>query len=111
MRIVLAHKPPFTRIRVEAFWARFTAAELTDFDVASQHNPADNQAAKRNAGRLRVFRWQTDLRGFVRVNAQLTATIMDQLVTSNVLTANRRDAILNTAVTSAEAYIVPGEMQ
>lgn len=110
-QIVLAHKPPYTRIRVEAFWARFTPAELTDFDVAAQHNPADNQAAKRNAARLRVFRWQTDLRGFVRIGAQYTTTVLDQLVTSNVLTAARRDAILGTAVTAAEAHIVPGEMQ
>ena len=109
-QIVLAHKPPYTRIRVEAFWARFTAAELVDFDIACQHNPADSNAAKKDAARLRVFRWQTDLRGFVRLGAALTSTVVGQLVPA-VLTAARRDAILGTAVTAAEAYIVPGEMQ
>lgn len=109
-QIITGHKPPFTRIRVEAFWARFTAAELADFDVACQHNPADTNNAKKDAARLRVFRWQTDLRGFVRLNAQLTTTILNQL-SPGVLTAARRDAILNTAIASNEAYIVPGEMQ
>ena len=109
-QIVTGHKPPFTRIRVEAFWARFTAAELVDFDVACQHNPADNATAKKDAARLRTFRWQTDLRGFVRLNASITVAVLNQL-SPGVLTAARRDAIRDTAIASNEAYIVPGEMQ
>lgn len=43
-QIILADKPPFNRIRLEAFWGRFTPTELVAYDVAAQHNPADNAA-------------------------------------------------------------------
>ena len=109
-QIVTGLTPPFIRIRTEAFWARFTIAELVDYDVAMQHNPADNAAAKKNAARLRVFQRQSDIKGFVPLNAQKIIDFVNGLAPS-VITAARATAILTTPITADEAYIVPGEMQ
>jgi hypothetical protein len=108
-KITIGTSPPYVRIRTEAFWARFTVAELVDYDVAMQHNPADNAATKKNAARLRVFQRQMDIKGFVRLNAQTVIDFVNGLAPS-VITAARATAILTAATTADEAYIVPGEM-
>jgi hypothetical protein len=98
-------KPPFTRIRADAFWARFTTGELVDYDIAMQYNPADSNAAKKAAARLRVFQRQSDIKGFVRLGAQNVQELVNGLV-PGVLTAARATAILTTPITVAEVYVV-----
>jgi hypothetical protein len=109
-QIVTGLNPPYIRIRTEAFWARFTIAELVDYDVAMQHNPADNATQKKAAAQKRVFQRQSDIKGFVRLNAQAVQDFVNGLA-PGVITAARATAILTAPITAAEAYIVPGEMQ
>lgn len=109
-KIVTGTTPPYIRIRTEAFWARFTVAELVDYDVAMQHQPADNANTKKAAARLRVFQRQSDIKGFVRLGNQNVIDFVNSLAPA-VLTAARATAILSAPITADEAYIVPGEMQ
>ena len=109
-QIITGHKPPYVRIRTDKFWERFNVAELVDYDVAMQHNPADTTNAKRAAGKLRVFQRQMDIKGFVPLGAQKIIDFVNGLAPS-VLTAARAAAILSAPITADEAYIVPGEMQ
>lgn len=109
-QIVTGHEPPYTQIRTEKFWDRFTNGELVDYDVAMQHQPADNANAKKAAAKLRVFQRQKDIRGFVKPAAQKTIDLVNSLVPA-VLTSARATEILTTPITANEAYIVPGEMQ
>jgi hypothetical protein len=81
-----------------------------DYDVAMQHNPADNNAAKKAAAQKRVFQRQSDIKGFVRLNAQAVQDFINGLA-PGVITAARATTILTTPITADEAYIVPGEMQ
>lgn len=109
-KIVIESKPPFARIRTAAFWDRFTAGELVDYDVAMQHDPAATNNAKKAAAKLRVFMRRADLRGFVKLSSQNVTNTFADLVTAGILTQARSTAILTTAITSDEAYVLPGEM-
>lgn len=93
-----------TKIRTEAFWERFTQAELVDYDVAMQHNPADTNAAKKAAAKLRLFKADADQTGY----RKLTATKVISFVTGlepAILVAGRAAVILTTPITDDEAYL------
>jgi hypothetical protein len=109
MKINIAHTPPYNRIRTEAFWDRFTQAELVDYDVASQHEPSASAAAKKTSAKLRLFRRDADVTGFRNLQLAKTRAFVTGLE-GTVLVAGRAAVILDTVVSKVEAHILPGEM-
>jgi hypothetical protein len=95
---------PLTRLSAAAFWDRFTNAELVDFDIAMQHNPADTNAAKKAAARLRVWQRRTDVSGYVKIGSQRTLDFVNSLV-PGVIASARATEILTTPIAVDEAYI------
>lgn len=94
--------PVYRKIRTEAFWERFTNGELVDYDVAMQHNPADNANAKKAAAKLRIFKADADASGYRKLDSN---KVIDFVNTLNILGAGRAATILNTPITKDEAYI------
>lgn len=109
MKIITAHLPPYRRIRAEAFWDRFTAGEIVDYEIAMQHQPADTNAAKKTAAKLRIFMREVWQKGFVNPGRTKTRDFVIGLE-GTVLTAGRALVILDAEITAGEAYIVPGEL-
>lgn len=95
--------PVYTRIRTEAFWERFTNAELIDYDVAMQHNPADTNNAKKAAAKLRVFQRDADAAGYRDLTKPKVRTFVTGLE-GGVLVVGRATIILDTPITKSEAY-------
>lgn len=91
------------KITAEAFWDRFTNAEMVSYDVAMQHDHAATNAAQRAAARLRIFQRDTDTAGFRRLSATKVRTFVTSLEGS-VLAAGRAAVILDTPITADEAY-------
>jgi hypothetical protein len=93
----------YVRITAEAFWERFTSAELVDFDVAMQHDSAATNQAKKDAAKLRIFKADTDASGF----RNLTKTKVRNFVLGlplSILAAGRATIILDTPITEDEAF-------
>ena len=95
--------PTYALIRTEAFWERFTNAELLSYDVAMQHDPAATLQAKRDAARLRIFKADAQQTGFRRLAAAKVVTLVNSLEPL-VIDVGRAAVILNTPITAAEAY-------
>lgn len=91
-------------ITTEAFWERFTAAELVDYDVAMQHDPAGTTAAKKAAAKLRIFQRDADASGYRKLAATKVINVVMGLE-GTVLVAGRAAVILTTPITAAEAFI------
>ena len=95
--------PIYRRITTAAFWDRFTTAELVDYDVAMQHDPAATTQAKKAAARLRVFRREASDAGNLRITAPRLVNFVADLVTASIIAAPRQADIL-APVTAAEAW-------
>lgn len=91
-----------TRIKTPAFWDRFTNAELVDYEVAMQHDPAASNAQQKAAARLRIFRREASDSGFVSLTKNRVAAFVQGLEGA-VLQAGRASAILGAAITDDEA--------
>jgi hypothetical protein len=91
-------------ITTEAFWARFTNAELVDYDVAMQHDPAASSAAKKAAAKLRIFQRDADQTGYRKLTANKVTTTLADLETAGILAAGRAATILTTPITADEAF-------
>lgn len=105
---VIEYGPPagpdvYTHLLASAFWERFTNAELVDYDVAMQHDPAASVQAKRAAARLRIFRRETSDSGSIRIGAQKITAFVTGLEALGVLGAGRAAAILSAPITDEEA--------
>ena len=99
-----AAHPGYRLIRAEAFWERFTSAELVDYDVAMQHDPAASSAQKKDAAKLRIFREDTNQSGYRKLTANKVTNVVTGLETSGILVAGRATVILTTAITADEAF-------
>ena len=91
-----------SRIKTQAFWDRFTNAELVDYDVAMQHDPAATNAAKKAAAKLRIFRREASDAGFVSL-AKNRVVAFVQGLEGGVLQAGRAATILGAPITDDEA--------
>jgi len=90
------------RISTAAFWDRFTNAELVDYDVAMQHDPAASNAAQKAAARLRIFRREASDAGAVNLSKQRVVNFVQGLE-GGVLQAGRAATILGAPITDDEA--------
>lgn len=86
----------------EAFWDRWTQSDRLNFDVASQHNPADTNAQKREAAKLRLFKQDIGDAGRVNPSKNKIRNFVIALE-GTVLTAGQAAIILDTPITQAEA--------
>lgn len=89
------------RIKTEAFWDRFTNAELVDYDVAMQHDPSASNAQQKAAARLRIFRREASDAGFVNLTKNRVVSFVQGLE-GGVLQAGRAATILSAAITDDE---------
>jgi len=94
----------YRKIRTEAFWERFTNAELVDYDVAMQHDPAAANNAKKAAAKLRIFKADAGDSGYRKLAAQKVIDFVTGLE-GTVLVAGRAAAILTPPITVDEAYL------
>ena len=96
--------PPtvYERITVGAFWDRFTNAELVDYDVAMQHDPAATNAAKKAAAKLRIFRRDVGEVGSCKLTGNKVRNFVQDLETTGILAAGRAAAILDAPITEDE---------
>lgn len=99
-----ATPPVKVKIRAEAFWERFTNAELVDYDVAMQHDPAATNNAKKDAAKLRIFKADTNQSGYRNLTKNKVTSFMAGLETSGILAAGRANEILTTPITDEEQY-------
>lgn len=97
-----ATTPAATRIRTEAFWDRFTNAELVAYDVAMQHDPAATTAAKKDAAKLRIFQRDADAVGYRDLSKNKTRDLVTNLEASGVIGVGRAAQILDAPITDAE---------
>jgi len=95
--------PVYTKISTEAFWERFTNAELVDYNVAIQHDPAATNNAKKAAAKLRIFKADADASGYRKLSANKVSSFVTGLE-GTVLVAGRAAVILTTPITIDEAY-------
>ena len=101
--IISIPQPANTRITSEAFWDRFTNAELVAFEVACQDIPTDTAANRNRQAKLRIFRREVDKDGFFDfTNAKRTNKVSGLLVTEGILTADRATAILTDPIQPGE---------
>jgi len=101
----LNNRPPLvapSRITTDAFWGRFTNAELVDYDVAMQHDPAATNAQQKAAARLRIFRREASDAGAVNLSKQRVVNFVQGLE-GGVLQAGRAATILGAPITDDEA--------
>jgi hypothetical protein len=101
-------RPGFSRITAEAFWDRFTSAELVDYEVAAWGDPAATVAKQKDAAKLRIFRNTVNTNGFVILGkSKVQATLLSLESPQNgttVLAAGRAGEIYSAAITADEAY-------
>jgi hypothetical protein len=109
MSAIIFENPPAapkanSLIRTEAFWDRFTSAELVDYDVAMQHDPASSNAAKKDAAKLRIFKEDAGFSGYRKMSSNKVTSFVTGLETSGILAAGRATMILTAPVTQDEAF-------
>lgn len=95
----------YKKIRADAFWERFSNAELVAYDVAMQHDPAASNSAKNAAAKLRIFQRDTDTSGYRKLTANKVVNAVNDLEAAGILASGRAAAILTTPITADEAYI------
>jgi hypothetical protein len=95
-------------IKAEYFWERFTNAELVDYEVAMQHDPAASNNNKKDAAKLRIFRADTNQSGYRNIEKNKVTSFVTGLESAmngvTVLAAGRANTILTTPITAEEAY-------
>lgn len=103
--IISIAQPANTKMTSEAWWNRFTSAELVAFEVACQHNPADTLVNQQRAAKLRIYRRDIDHDGYFDVTAtkRINKTT-GLLVTEGILSAANAAAYLANPITADEAY-------
>ena len=100
----------YTNIDTEAFWERFTQAELVAYDVAMQHDPAAGNPAKKAAAKLRIFRRDASDAGYRNLTKPKVRTFVQELEAASdtmggtILAVGRATVILDTPITVDEAY-------
>jgi len=98
----------YKRIAAEYFWERFTNAELVDYEVAMQHDPAASNANKKDAAKMRIFREDTNQTGYRNLEKNKVSSFVIGLESPmngvTVLAAGRAAVILTTPITVEEAY-------
>jgi len=101
----------YVRITTEAFWERFTNAELVDFEIAMQHDPAATKPHQKDAARLRIFQKNANATGFVKLKSNKVMNFIKSLEspqnTVTVLAAGRATIIIDEKITDGEAYDSP----
>ena len=87
-----------------AFRNRFTQVEKEDLELAAAHNPADTQAAKRQAARIRL--WMEDIRSadYIDLNSTKIINGVNAMETAGVVGTGRANEILNNPITEEEEY-------
>ena len=99
----------YKRISAEAFWERFTNAELVDYEVAMQHDPATSNANKKDAAKMRIFREDTNQTGYRNLTKNKVSSFVTGLESPmngvTVLAAGRASVILTTVISEEEAFI------
>ena len=102
--IISIPQPATTKIRSDAFWDRFTAAELVAYEVACQHNPADTPTNQNRSAKLRIFRRDVDRFEAVDLSSAKVQNKMNGLmVTELILTAPRATQILTDPIQASES--------
>lgn len=90
-------------ISTEAFWERFTSAEMVDYEVAMQHDPAASNSAKKDSAKLRIFRRDAGESGYRNMSKNRVREFVTGLE-GTVIAAGRAAVILDTPISADEAY-------
>jgi hypothetical protein len=101
----------YNRITAEAFWERFSPAELVDYEIAMQHDPTATKPHQKDAAKLRLFQKDTNSTGFRKLLSNKVVNFVKSLEipqnTVTILAADRADIITGTKITDSEAYDSP----
>ena len=103
-----AAKPAHNRISADAFWDRFTNAEVVDYEVAAWGDPAATSAKQKDAAKLRLFRSTAAFNGYVVLGKSKVQSFLTSLESpmngTTILAAGRAAAIYSAPITDDEAF-------
>jgi len=104
-------EPQKPLIKTEAFWERFTNAEMLDIEVGAFQNLSGTDPQKKAAAKVRVFRDDANSSGYRNLDKNKVRNFVTDLETTagtsgNILAAGRAAVILDTPITDDERFYI-----